>query len=82
MATLLKTDGSRELNITLKSLNLKEIQEMVGGYMEIVRLPEGMNLIVNEEGRMLDLPMNRQASEHYGQAIVGDAILCHHTEMI
>ena len=82
MATLLKTDGKKEDNITLKHLSLLEIQEMVGGYIEIVRLPKGMSLIVNEDGRSLDLPFNKEASKEYGQDIVGNAILCHHTEMI
>lgn len=41
-------NGSPEL----KEINgeLAEVQELVGGYIEVVPLPEGVQLILNEEG--------------------------------
>lgn len=38
---------------------LKALQQAVGGYIETVTLPRtGLVVIVNEEGRLLDLPKN------------------------
>ena len=34
-------------------------QAAVGGYVEFVRLEEGVTLIVNEEGKLDQLPLNR-----------------------
>lgn len=39
---------------------LESMQELVGGYLEIIRLkPEGLIIVCNEEGRILNLPYNR-----------------------
>lgn len=38
---------------------LKAFQQEVGGYIQSVRFADGMELICNEEGRLLDLPENR-----------------------
>tara|TARA_Y100000310_G_C20581682_1_gene763324 strand:+ start:960 stop:1346 length:387 start_codon:yes stop_codon:yes gene_type:complete len=40
---------------------LDDLQDAVGGYIEMVRINEGTNLIVNEEGLMKDLPRNPTA---------------------
>lgn len=79
---ILRTDGTcHEL---LKEPTLAELQKMVGGWIERVRVAadgELGDLIVNEEGRLYDLPLNREASRLYwtGRAttdpIVGDAVL-------
>ena len=37
---------------------LDALQELVGGYIETVNLPGGIVMIVNEEGRILRLPIN------------------------
>ena len=60
---------------------LKEAQEFVGGYIEAITFPNDDLLIINEEGKLKELPYNSDASEvwvyHYGMtdAIVGDALL-------
>ena len=60
---------------------LKEAQEFVGGYIEAITFPNDDLLIINEEGKLKELPYNSEASEvwvsHYGMtdAIVGDALL-------
>ena len=47
-----------------KPPTLEEAQAIVGGLVEMVPLmnPENMQLLINEEGLMHDLPVNTQAS--------------------
>lgn len=52
---------------------LKEMQEFVGGYIELVHLRDGRQMIVNEEGRIHNLPLNPEASALYGGHIAGPA---------
>lgn len=57
---------------------LEEMQEYVGGWIEIVRVKfEGKDcdMVVNEEGKLLGLPVNHFASIVAQQTIVGNAIL-------
>ena len=42
---------------------LKEAQGYVGGYVEGISFPNGDNLIVNEEGKLMGLPLNEEASK-------------------
>ena len=42
--------------------SLKEAQEFVGGYVEGITFPNGDYLIVNEEGKLMNLPYNPEAS--------------------
>jgi hypothetical protein len=79
MATLLKSDGQRVEGVDISTL--KEMQELVGGYIEIVYLPEGKCLIINEEGLLLGLPLNQQATELYGHPIVGEVIYAQSSEI-
>ena len=43
--------------------NLKEAQKFVGGYVEGITFPNGDYLIINEEGKIMGLPLNEQASK-------------------
>lgn len=72
MAVVLKSNGMR---VDAKIDSLKQMQELVGGYVEFVYLNDKV-LIVNEEGLLYGLPRNNQATEIAGHPIVGDAILC------
>jgi len=56
---------------------LKEAQKIVGGYVEIVFCPYSpdLQLLVNENGLGLSLPLNPEASLIAGQNIVGPAIV-------
>jgi len=58
--------------------SLAELQAMVGGYVEVVQLPndDGLIMIVNEEGRLKGLPENWAASGIAGRRIVGPALVC------
>ncbi len=59
--------------------SLSDAQKFVGGWVEVVRVNDGI-LIIDEEGKLKDKPVNEVASkmyaDKYGDAdiIVGDAI--------
>lgn len=65
-----------------KILSLREMQLLVGGYIEIIRLNDGRLIIVNEEGLLHGLLVNIEATnilrrDHSTtQYIVGNAIVC------
>jgi len=72
MVRLLKTNGEIVENFTAETL--KEKQDAVGGYIELIRLYDGSFLVVNEEGVYNALEINEKASEIANMHIVGDAI--------
>ena len=74
MAQLLKSDGEVIDNVDISSL--EKMQELVGGYIEIIYLNDDKVLIVNEEGLILQLPFNQRASGIFKSKLVGDIILC------
>ena len=68
--------------------NLKEAQEFVGGMVEGITFPNGDYLIINEEGKLMNLPLNPEATAlwratftkdkyafGYDDFVVGPAIL-------
>lgn len=75
------------------SLDLKTLQEIVEGHIETVPTAlagewsheqgVGLTLIINEEGKLLGLPVNQTATDMaaiYNDVIVGNAILMGTTE--
>lgn len=83
MAKLIKTDGTTtvvEPQAKDRRFHLKELQDYVGGYIEIVHLGTQL-MIVNEEGLIRDLPTNYRASEIAGQMIAGDVVICKNGEV-
>jgi hypothetical protein len=42
--------------------DLKSAQEFVGGYVEGITLPNGDYLLVNEDGKLKNLPLNPEAT--------------------
>ena len=72
---LYKADGTTQKDLVLRKSNLlKELQNLVGGYIEPVRhiqgLPKGKLVLVNEEGLLLDLPPNPWIPGIVGNVIV------------
>ena len=65
----------KTISTSEESPNSEEAGEFVGGYVELVRLKNGDQLLLNEEGRLKGMPLNKRASELYGGIIVGDVIL-------
>ena len=89
MAHIIKTDGS-VIDITPKNgtdFKLKELNDIVGGYVEIVYLNESGIMVLNEEGKLLDLPINDratiifQAMTDIDDFIVGDVLICNNEQV-
>ena len=85
MAKIIKTNGDI-VEVSPKNgsdFSLSELSEIVGGYIEIIHTLDRKNIIVlNEEGKILQLPINKKATEiAYGNNnmindfIVGDVLL-------
>lgn len=81
----IKSDGSIQdaKPMNKKKFTLQELQESVNGLVKITELSiHQCYMITNEEGAMLKLPVNKQASifyeDEYGlpDAIVGDVLIC------
>ncbi|MFA5934943.1 MAG: DUF3846 domain-containing protein [Candidatus Paceibacterota bacterium] len=84
MAQIITTNDQ---SITVEPKNgidfkLEEIQEIIGGYMECVYLPNKLIMVVDEEGKIKNKPVNYAATAifqaKYGNSdiIVGDVLLC------
>jgi hypothetical protein len=73
---VIRTDGTRE-ELEDRPPTLEEMQEVVGGYIEVVASAQDPDeiLIVNEEGRLKDLPVNELASLVAQRVIVGDVVV-------
>lgn len=70
--------GPEETRTITEPPTLKEMQKIVGGFIEPVKLPPGnghKKMVVNEEGRLQGLPVNQKASRIAGQRIVGDVLV-------
>lgn len=91
MATLIKTDGTRE-NIQPKNgrcFELEELQKYVGGFVEYVGISEEETMVINEEGKLIGLEINDAANEiaeknfaiFFWDYIVGDVVICKKSEL-
>ena len=60
--------------ITASRPSLEEAQEAGGGFIEMIPVEHGQ-LLVNEEGLIMSLPLNPTASQIAGRPIVGNALL-------
>jgi hypothetical protein len=88
MATLIKSNGE-ETNVLPKNktdFQLTELQKFVGGLIEIVKTKDGRTMVINEEGKINDLPINQKASELYQynefDFIAGDVLICNENEIL
>lgn len=81
MATLIRTNGFQEEvhPANGKSFTLREVQTLIGGYIEIVHTKDGKLLVVDEEGKLKNKPINHVATTFYRYAfhdtIVGEALI-------
>ena len=70
---------TKEIQSKKDDPSLSDAQKFVGGWVEVVQVNDGI-LIIGEEGKLKDKPVNEVASkmyaDKYGDAdvIVGDAI--------
>lgn len=56
-ATLYKIDGSKEPLTLNPKTRLEALQKLVDGYIEVIHI-NGNDVVLNEEGRLLNLPIN------------------------
>lgn len=81
MAQLIKADGTVQ-EITPKSgkkFSLEELQKFVGGYIQVFNIGKGKIIIMDEEGKMKNRPVNQKATKILGlqgTCIVGDVVVC------
>jgi len=89
MAILYKVTGE-ESELTVKADGVDSLivlQDAVGGNIETLSLPNGKILILNEEGKIHNLPENLKATELVKDIlspvdyIAGDAVLCSQDEL-
>jgi hypothetical protein len=65
-----------------KEFTLTELQEIVGGYIELVNLGNNQYMVVNEDGILQNLPLNHKATRLYGHStIVGDVLICKYNQI-
>lgn len=88
MATLIKSTGEEIIVSPTKGkhFTLKELQSYVGGYIETLPVATSQLMVVNEEGKLLNLPINKRATEIAIEncvidVIVGDVLICLTNEM-
>lgn len=66
-----------------KGNTLEKMQKLVGGYIECISLGDDLVMVVDEEGKLKNKPINELATRifsnnsPYFDTIVGDAIICH-----
>ena len=90
MTEIIKTDGTRypvqPANGT--HFTLGELQTVVGGCIELVELDGSTTMVVNEEGKLIPLSLNLEASRifraHHPASkdfIVGDVLVCNNNQI-
>ena len=59
--------------------SLKAMQEIVGGYIQPIYLDDSVALVCNDEGKVMNLPLNRGLRDKHGQIydiVSGTFFLC------
>ena len=76
MATLYKADGTQEVikPANGKKFDIKELQALVGGTVERLKLPFDQRMVMNEDGRPKNLPVNDKASQLLHMALGGNTV--------
>lgn len=88
---LIKSDGEKQ-KVNPKNgtdFSLEELQGFVGGYIQILHMGRGELMVINEEGKLKNLPLNRDATAIAnlrgrlleGDYIVGPALICHKSQI-
>jgi hypothetical protein len=70
-ATLIRSNG--EMSNVDGDDSLETVQQLVGGYVEVVTNAD-ITFFVNEEGRLRGLAPNLKATLFAGQQLVGDVV--------
>lgn len=83
MTHIIKVNGE-EVEIQPQNgadFKLRELQDIVGGYIETLPVANDQLMIINEEGKLMRLPINERATEIAYEngvfdCIVGDVVIC------
>jgi len=72
-----KSNGNVEERVfSKKNVTLKEMQEIVGGYIEFVYLlKDNLVMVVNEDGKITGLPFNAKATQLVKECNINDIIV-------
>lgn len=89
IALIYKANGEREAVSPKngKDFKLEQLQKIVGGHIEISQISEDEIMVSNEEGKLLGLPYNQDATYLYQNRfgaidfIVGDVLVCKKNEV-
>jgi len=86
MAQFIKSNGTEVelLPESGKHFTLKEMQDCVGGFIEIVYTQDGRLIVLDEEGKLKGKEVNLKATKLYGNTndcIVGDVLVCTNKEV-
>ncbi|HLZ64356.1 MAG TPA: DUF3846 domain-containing protein [Ktedonosporobacter sp.] len=66
------------------NFRLPELQAIVGGHIELINTRDGRLMVLNDEGKLLDLPRNEQATVLAGFASPAEVtkLLLEHPDII
>lgn len=93
MATIYFTDRTAKIISPANDykFTLEEVQEIVGGYIEVIELNNGTTMFINEDGLLINLEYNSKATElvvkySYNlflddEGIVGTVLVCNNNEI-
>jgi hypothetical protein len=63
LGVVIKAEGTLErLDLSESEQELKSLQNAVGGYVQVIELEDDFTMWVNEEGKLLNLPVNEIAT--------------------
>lgn len=87
MGSLISASGNVEER-NFENVKIGQLQELVGGFVQAFRLDESRWMVVNEEGKFEQLPMNQKATDlakpvlSPNDFICGTAIVLSNSEMV
>ena len=62
--------------------DLKAAQEFVGGMVQGIEFPNGDYMIMNEEGKLMGLPLNPEATTLWRATFTKDKYLCGYDDFV
>ena len=60
----------------------KAVSDFVGGMVEVVQFPNGDLLLLNEEGKLMGLPVNEKASKLWSETFTKDKYAFGHDDFV
>lgn len=80
LKVLYVTSGNRPYEKTIEN-DLKSMQALVGGYIELIRIDDNSVIVCNEDARLVNMPLNRILFRRkFGEPIdiLGNFFICQH----